>query len=73
MIDPVSEIDIDCSLFLSVSWSDGIIVTESLVVEWPLIPIVNASGVGLGLGLGLKLLALERNIIMLLLVNSIPR
>ena len=45
MIDPVSEIDIDCSLFLSVSWSDGIIVTESLVVEWPLIPIVNASGV----------------------------
>ena len=28
-----------------VSWSDGIIVTESLVVEWPLIPIVNASGV----------------------------
>ena len=47
MIDSVSEIDIDCSLFLSVSWSDGIIVivTESLVVEWPLIPIVNASGV----------------------------
>ena len=45
MIDSLSEIDIDCSLFLSIPWSDGIIVTESLVVEWLLIPIVNASGV----------------------------
>ena len=45
MIDSLSEIDIDYSLFLSIPWSDGIIVTESLVVEWLLIPIVNASGV----------------------------